>query len=120
MVVVVGLGRREEGEVVARVGDAGGCQRQAKPEPGGADVRPHEEWAHDGGQQVREDVLHGVGVETDDANRGRPLVVLLVDVLVQARVVQHSEREILTSGQGHTLPWSILKCGKTWLRGLRD
>ena len=116
----MGLGRREEGEVVARVGDAGGRQRQAKPEPGGADVGPHEEWAHDGGQQVREDVLHGVGVQADDADRGRPLMVLLVDVLVQARVVQHSEREISTSGQGHTLPWSFLKWRMTWLIGLRD
>ena len=44
--------------------------------------------AHHGGQEVGEYVLHGVSVDSYDTDRRSPLVVLLVDMLVQSRMVQ--------------------------------
>ena len=47
----------------------------------------HDNGAQHGWQGVGEDVLDGVGVDGDDADRGGPLVVLLVHVLVELGVV---------------------------------
>ena len=84
------LGRRQEGEVVAAVGDAGRAEGEREPQPGGADVRAHDERAKHRRQDVGHDVLDRVRIDANDADRCRPLMVLLVDVLVEARVVQES------------------------------
>ena len=82
------LGRGEEGEVVATVSHRGGHEGQGEPHPGGGQMgaqqqRPNSRW-----DQVGQNVLHGVGVDGHYADRGGPLVMALVDPLVEARVVQ--------------------------------
>lgn len=77
------LRRREEGQMVARVGVERGQDGQGEPEPGRGHVRAHDQHAQERGQQVREDVFQRVAIDGGHGDGGRPLVVLLVDVLVQ-------------------------------------
>lgn len=88
---IVRFGRREKGQVVARVRVEGGEDGQAEPEPRGGQVRAQQEHAQERRHQVREDVLHRVAVDGRHCDRRRPLVVFLVDQLVQVPVVQQPE-----------------------------
>lgn len=87
---IMGLGAGKEGQMVAGVGVEGGEDGQGEPEPGGGHVTAHEKDAHEGGQQVAEDVLDGMAIDRRDRDGGRPLVVLLVDVLVDVLVVEEA------------------------------
>jgi hypothetical protein len=51
-------------------------------------VGAHDEGPKPDGQQVGENMLNRVGVERDDASWSRPLMVDLVEVLVELRVVK--------------------------------
>ena len=48
-------------------------------------VGPADEWTEHWPKQVRDDVLQGVSVEGGEGHGGGPLVVLLVDVLVDLK-----------------------------------
>ncbi len=48
-------------------------------------VGPADEWTEHRPKQVWDDVLKGVSVEGGEGHRGGPLVVLLVDVLVDLK-----------------------------------
>ena len=50
----------------------------------------HDEWSENGWDHIAQDVLDWMSVDSDDADGGRPLVVLLVDVLVKLGQVEHS------------------------------
>ena len=88
VVVVVGLGRGEEGEVVSTVSHSSGHEGQGEPHPGGGQVGAQQQRPNGWGNQVGQDVLHRVSVDGHDANGGSPLMVALVDVLVETRVVE--------------------------------
>lgn len=90
MMKIMRLGTGKEGQMVARVGIQGGENGQGEPEPGGGHMAAHEKDAHEGGQQIAEDVLDGMTIDRSDRNGGRPLVVLLVDVLVDVLVVEQA------------------------------
>ena len=77
--------------MVAAVRHGGRHESQTEPHPGGGQVRTHDEWAQHGWQEVGHDMLYGVGVHGHQAERGRVLMVDLVDVFVQLGVVEQSE-----------------------------
>ena len=87
VVVVVCLGGRHEGQVVATVSHRGVQDDQEVPQPDHGEVRPHDDWSHTDRHQVREEVLQRVGINGHDADRSGPLVMSLVDVFVQQRMV---------------------------------
>ncbi len=87
MVVVMGLGRGQEGEVVATVGDCGVEHSHGVPEPGNGHVGAHHHGTQPEGQDVGDDVLQRVGVHGGDSRGGCPLMVDLVDVFVESRVM---------------------------------
>ena len=91
VVVVVGLGRRQEGEVVATVGDCGRKKRETEPERGRSDVRTHDQRTCSSGHHVRDDMLDGMCVDGANTNWCLPLVMDLVDMLVEERVVECPE-----------------------------
>lgn len=98
MVVVVGLRRREEGQVVPGVGVDGAEVGEAAPEPEHGRVRAQEDRPDDDGGDVGDDVLEGVRVQGRHRDGALPLVVPLVEVLVQQAVVEQP-------GGGNTGLW---------------
>ena len=58
-----------------------------EPAGGGEQVGTHDDRPHGSGQDVRQELLHGVAVHCDHADWRRPLMVLLVDLLVERRVM---------------------------------
>lgn len=89
----MGLGRREEGEVEPGVCVERGEDGDGEPQPGRGCVRAEEQGAQEGREEVGEDVLHRVAVDGGDGDGGGPLVVALVDVLVEAAGVEEPGRE---------------------------
>ena len=85
---VVRLRRRQEREVIAAVRDGGRHERDVEPEPGGGNVRAHQERPEQWRQQVADHVLQRVRVHRANADRRRPFVVNLVNVLVQQAVME--------------------------------
>ena len=57
------------------------------PQPGHREVRSHDDRAQDEGKDVGHDLLHWVAVGGGDTDGCGPLVVDLVDVLVNPSVV---------------------------------
>lgn len=94
MMKIVGLGTGKEGQMVARVGVEGGEDGQSEPQPGGGHMAAHEKDAQEGRQQIAEDVLNGMAIDGRHRNGGRPLVMLLVDVLVNVLVMQQAVRVV--------------------------
>ncbi len=87
----MGLRRRQEREVVATVGDGSGDECYDKPQPASSQVRAHQQWSHKRRKHVTDNVLHRVSVHARYSNRCRPLMVLLVDVLIKAGVMEQPE-----------------------------
>lgn len=97
MMKVVGLGRREERQMIARVSVQGGQYGQAEPKPGRSHVRTEQEHPEEGWQQVGTYVFQGMTVDGRHGHRSRPLVVLLVDVLVEVSIVEQPVRVVETN-----------------------
>lgn len=68
----------------AGVGVQGGEDGDGEPEPRGGGVAPQQKGPQERREEVGEDVLHRVAVDGGDGDGGGPLVVALVDVLVEA------------------------------------
>ena len=62
------------------------------PEPHHREVGPHDDTAHVERDDVGQDVFQRVRVHADDGERGCPLMVLLVKILVKLSVVQQPKR----------------------------
>ena len=97
VVEVVALWGGEEGEVVATVGHGGVEDGQAVPEEGHGEVGTHDQRSGTDGHEVDPQVLQRVAVDGDNSHGGRPLVMGLVDPLVEqsmvAQPVKWRERE---------------------------
>ena len=92
------LAGHHEGQVVARVVEHGHNVDHEVVQPEDAQMGPHHQRANEDATQVAKDVLHGVCIRAGDADRGSPLVVGLVDMLVQAVVMQQPGGR---GGEGH-------------------
>ena len=57
---------------------------------GTSDDRTQGNW-----QEVTGNVLHWVGIDRHNAGRGRPLMMYLVDMLIQPRVVKQPEKKYI-------------------------
>lgn len=88
MMKIVSLWTGKEGQMIARVCIESGKNGQREPHPGGGHMTAHDEDAQEGRQQIAEDMFNGMTVDGRNGNGSRPLVVLLVDVLVDAFIVQ--------------------------------
>ena len=79
---------RKEREMVPAVANhsADGCH--GVPQPGHGEVRTHDEWTCHGREEDGDNVLHWVDVQGGHSHRGCPLMVHLVDVLVEVRVME--------------------------------
>lgn len=71
----------------------GGGLGQHGPHRESSDMRAHNQGAQHDGEGVGEDVLDGMGVDGYHADGRGPLVVLLVDVLVEPGMVGQSDFE---------------------------
>lgn len=87
---IVRLRTGEERQMVPGVGVQRRQNDQRKPQPGDRHVTAQHEDSQKRRHQVAENVLDRMAVDGGDGDRGRPLVVLLVDVLVDVSVVQKS------------------------------
>lgn len=85
---VVSLGWGEEGPVVAGVGVESRDDGDGEPQVGSSDVGPDDEHSEERRQEVTEHVLHWVAVDGGHGHWRSPLVVSLVNVLVQLSPVQ--------------------------------
>lgn len=74
--------------MIPRMSIAGGEQGQSIPKPCGAHMRAHNKRPHEGGHNVSYDMLQWMRVESKDTDRSSPLVMFLMDVLVQGRMMQ--------------------------------
>ena len=83
VVVVVEFRRGEERQVVAAVVDHRDALSCYEPTCASEQVGSHYDRPHGCGQDVSEELLHRVAIHGDHTYRCRPLVVLLVDALVQ-------------------------------------
>ena len=92
VVVVVRLGRHHERQVVAAVVVQRHHDDAAQPQPRRGQVRIQQDDADRRRQQVGHQVFQRVAVNGHERHRRRPLVVLLVDVLVDHRMVEHPIR----------------------------
>lgn len=79
--------------MVAAVRVDGGGLGQHNPHREGSDMRAHDQRAQHDGEGVGEDVLDGMGVDGYHADGRGPLMVLLVNVLVESGMVGQSEFE---------------------------
>lgn len=84
------LRRRQEWEMVATVRDCSRHQSQSKPHPGCGDVRSQEDGPKDRRQQVTQNVLHRMGIDGCHSNRSSPLVVHLVNTLIEKRLMEQA------------------------------
>ena len=78
--------------MVATVGRNGVHYGQGVPDPDYGEVGAHDEGTHPHGPDAREDMLNGVRVHGNDTSGGRPLMVDLVDVLVELRMMEYPVR----------------------------
>ena len=78
----------EEGEMVAIVWDGGVEHCYSVPEPGHREVGAHDEGTKPDRQQIGENMLNRVGIDWDDASWSCPLVVDLMDVLIELGVMK--------------------------------
>ena len=97
----------EEGEVVAGVGVDRPHQGHHIPEPGSEEVTAQQEGAEGDGQQVGEDVLHRVSVESCQAHWSCPLVVDLVQTGVEQGAVEQDVRVIKTKLLHDDKDWQL-------------
>ena len=84
------LWRGEEGQVVAAVVHQHVDSGQEDPQPDGGRVGAQQDGTHHDGHHVDKEVLHGMGVGSGDGDGTLPLMMLLVDVLVEEAVVAQS------------------------------
>ena len=84
----MGFGGGEKGKVVAAVGVGGVQDGQKVPQPGNGQVGAHDQRTRKHWEEAGNVVLHWMGVHGSDSNRGRPLMVDLVEVLVETGVVE--------------------------------
>ena len=73
----------KEGEVVATVSHGGIEYCHGVPQPCHGEVGTHDEGTEPDGPQVGQKVLNRVGIDGDDTSGGSPLMMDLVDVLVE-------------------------------------
>ena len=78
---------RNERKVVSTVSERCVQDGHGVPQPNHREVRPHQQRAGKNGREVCHDVLDGVAVNGSDGHWSGPLVMDLVDVLVQQRKV---------------------------------
>ena len=119
VVEVMWLIWREEGQVVSTVRNSSVKHSHRVPEPGHREVRAHEERTKPHRPNIRQDVLNRVGVDWDYPSRGGPLVVDLVDVLVELWMVKEPVSKIIQaniswshSGAGNVV-WECQKLHNT-------
>ena len=87
---------REEGKMVAIMSNSSVEQCYNIPEPGHREVGAHEKGTEPNWPQIGEDVFNRVGIDRDDASWSRPLVVDLVDVLVELGMMKESMQKMYT------------------------
>mmetsp|Transcript_4041 Transcript_4041/g.12746 ORF Transcript_4041/g.12746 Transcript_4041/m.12746 type:complete len:373 (+) Transcript_4041:627-1745(+) len=95
VVKVVLLWTGQERKMVARVRNERRADCDRRPEHEHDDVATCDERPQGDGNQVAENVLDGVGVHGSDRNRRGPLVVDLVDMLVQKREVMRKAMRVV-------------------------
>ena len=88
MVEVVELGGGQEGEVIATVLHCGVEDHKGKPHPHHNEVGPHDYWSEGDGYKVDQYKLHRMAVDRHYTSGSCPLMVDLVDVLVQQTMVK--------------------------------
>ena len=76
--------------MVATVRNSGVCNDKSVPQPDHREVGAHDERPKNSREEVDHEVLQRVAVDGGNSNWSCPLVVGLVDVLVQTRVVEKS------------------------------
>lgn len=112
---VVRFGGGGKGEVIAGVGDARYSSRDAPPDPSELQRPPSEEHAQPKGKYVGDNVLNGVRVDSNDADWGRPLVMLLVDVLIEDWQVKQAVGVVEPGLLDHDAYAQLLqKCQRIW------
>lgn len=94
----------KEGKMVATVSHSGVEQGHRVPEPSDREMGAHDERAEPDRPDVGEDVLNRVGVDRDDAGWSSPLVMDLVNVLVEFWMMK--EPASVRGGGGNELRWS--------------
>lgn len=76
----------------------------------------HEKDAQEGRQQVAKDVLNGMAIDGRHRDGGRPLMMLLMDVLVDVLVVQQTvrivESQLLHQDAHGQLKADPVECGQ--------
>lgn len=92
MVVVVCFRGGEEGQVVAAVSGGGVEDGHRVPEQGYRQVGAHEERPEPQRQLVGHPVLHRMSIHRYYSSRSSPLMVDLMQVLVQPGMMQQSKR----------------------------
>lgn len=82
MMEVMSFWRRKERKVVATVSIDSGHQSHCKPQPGCSQMGTHDKWAQYNRHQIGHYVLDWMGVDADNSNWSRPLMMNFVDVFV--------------------------------------
>ena len=82
---------REEGKVVATMGDGRTKPGYHIPEPGHREVGAHEKGTKPDGQSDGHNVLNRVGINGDDTGWSRPLMMNLVTMFVEFWMVKKPE-----------------------------
>lgn len=80
--------------MVATVGDDGDDEDQRKPNGDGGQVGSHDDGTHHRRQHVGDHMLNRMCVEGDHTNGSCPLVVFLVDFLVEFWVVKEAGKRV--------------------------
>lgn len=93
MMVVVGLGRRKEGQVVAGVSIQSAEDGQRNPQPNGGNVGPHDQRPHKNRHQIWKNVLERVWINACDWNGRLPFVVEFVEPFVEKTMMKQSENK---------------------------
>ena len=88
VVEVVELGGGQEGEVIATVLHCGVEDHKGKPHPHHNEVGPHDYWSEGDGYKVDQYKLHRMAVDRHYTSGSCPLMVDLVDVLVQQTMMK--------------------------------
>ena len=112
------LWRGQEREVVSTVADGRVHNGQSIPQPGDREVGPHDDWPQGYWEVVGENLFHRVAVDGGYSSRCCPLMVRLVNVLVETRVVEKPE------GEGRQRQEKLQQCNnmaetKLYLTGLK-
>ena len=110
MVKVVRFRAGKERQMVAGVSVQRGQYHERKPQPGDRHVAAEHEDPQKRWHQIAEHVLDRMAVDGGDRDRGRPLVVLLVDVPVDAPAVQQPVRVVKRSSSAGFLH----RAGEWW------